>query len=182
VKEIRVKQTLGINGWFGPQAFSRRDLRYFSAFANVQALVLQRFQIYRFLPGIERYFEHFSPTLRSITLLNLRCTPRQLSYFLSLFSNLDDIEIRFAYTYTSCQTIPDAQLVLFSTPSLRGRLALHRFRWAETWADLIASRCFLRFRYMDLRGSESCTPILLEACAETLETLRLSMVDGLVGK
>ena len=182
VKEIRVKQTLGINGWFVPQAFSLRDLRYFSAFANVQALVLQRFQIYRFIPGVERYFEHFSPTLRTITLLNLRCTPRQLSHFLSLFPNLDNVEIRLAYTYTNRQIISDAELVPFSAPKLRGRLALHRFRWAETWTDLIASCGGLRFRYMDLRGSESCAPILLEACAETLETLRFSMVDRPVGK
>ena len=182
VKEIRVKQPLEINGWFVPQAFSHRDLRYFSAFANVQALALQRFQIYRFLPGIQRYFGQFSPTLRSIVLANVRSTPRQLSHFLSLFPNLDDVEIQLAYTYNNCQIIPDTELVPFYAPKLRGRLALRRFGWAETWADLILSCGGLRFRYMDLHGGESCLPILLEACAETLETLRISMPDGSAGE
>jgi hypothetical protein len=37
-KEIRVVQK---GTWFAPQAFSRRDLGYFSAFANVQTLTFQ---------------------------------------------------------------------------------------------------------------------------------------------
>lgn len=178
VKVIRVDQPSSRRSWFVPQAFSRSDLRYFSAFANVQTLVLQRLQIYHFIPGIERYFEHLSPTLRSITLLNSRCTPRQLSYFLSLFSNLDDIEIRFAYGCKPNSTTPDAALAPFSAPSLRGRLVLYHLHWVETWTHLIASSGGLRFRSMELRGSGSCTPILLDACAETLETLQFNVVDG----
>lgn len=47
VKEIRVRQWVGIISWFLPQAFNRNDLRYFSAFANVQTLVLQRLRAAR---------------------------------------------------------------------------------------------------------------------------------------
>jgi len=179
VKEVRVIQQPGSPAWFVPRAFNRRDLQYFSAFANVQTLVLQCLQIYHFIPGIKRYFGHFSPTLRSIVLSNLQCTPRQLSYFLSLFPNLDDIEIRHALASVRS---PDTGLIPFSSPRLRGRLVLRYFRWAETWTDLIALCGGLRFRYVDMRGSEGCAPVLLEGCAETLETLRLDTTKDLSSK
>jgi len=102
VREIRVRQFSCSRPWFVPEEFSRRTLRYFSAFTNVQTLQLGELEIYRFVPGIQHYFQHFSPTLRSITLSYPRCTPRQLSHFLSLFSNLDNIEIRGGF-HTSIQ-------------------------------------------------------------------------------
>jgi len=40
-----------------------RDLRYFSAFTNIRSLRIKNLEIYRFIPGIERYFEHFSPSI-----------------------------------------------------------------------------------------------------------------------
>jgi len=184
VEEIRVEQGVegwrGANSWFVPHEFSRHDLRYFSAFANVHTLRVQNLEIYRFIPGIERYFGHFSPTLQSITLFEPRCAPLQLSYFLSLFPNLEDIEIE--RTTVPKATITDTDLVPFSAPKLRGRLALYDFGWAETWTHLITSCDGLRFRHMDLRGSITCAPILLEACAGTLETLRFNVADGPVGK
>ena len=86
VQDLRVRQHPGTDRWkFEPRGFSRLDLNYFTAFTNVQTLRLHNVDIYRFMPGIERYFEHFSPTTRSISLSHPRCTPRQLSHFLSLF-------------------------------------------------------------------------------------------------
>ena len=184
VEEIRVEQRMegwrGTNFWFVPHAFSRRDLRYFSAFTNVHTLRLQNLEIYRFIPGIQRYFGHFAPTLQSITLFEPCCTPRQLSCFLSLFSNLEDIEIeRTAVPDTATS---DTGLILFSAPKLRGRLALYDFGLVETWTHLITSCGGLRFRHMDLRGSTSCAPVLLEACAGTLETLQFNLREGPVGR
>ncbi|KAF9643227.1 hypothetical protein BDM02DRAFT_1691974 [Thelephora ganbajun] len=177
VRKIRVEQwEWHTSSWFVPQAFSPTNLRYFSAFANVQALRLGNVAIHCFIPGIERYFEQFSPTLRSIALWGPRCTPRQLSYFLSLFPNLDDIEIR--QFSTPNVFISDAELVPFSAPKLRGRLTLYDFCRVETWTYLIAACGGLRFRYMDLRKVADCAPILLEACTKTLETLRFYVTDG----
>ena len=181
VKEIRVKQWCHTGGWFMPQAFSLRDLRYFSAFANVHTLRLQNTDIHRFTPGIERYFGHFSPTLQSIILYKPCCTPRQLSYFLSLFSNLDDVEIWGGRQHVSTIAEP-TNLVPSSTPKLRGRLTLSDFHWTETWVHLAASWGGLRFRDMYLRMDVNCAPVLLEACAETLETLRFHARDSPVGK
>jgi len=171
VKEIRVKQR---DPWFVPQAFSSRDLRYFSAFASVHTLELEGLEIHRFIPGIECYFGHLSPTLRSIRLRNPRCTPRQLSHFLSLFSNLDDINIAFPKPLFNT-SIPGTELVPFSAPKLQGRLELRHFDWVETWTDLIASCGDLRFHHMDLNLVGGCAPVLFGACAETLETLRCSV-------
>jgi len=170
VKEIQVWQ--GSNeDWFIPQAFSPNDLSYFSAFANVESLVLRNMDISRFIPDIQRYFEHFAPMLQSITLHTPHCTPRQLSHFLSIFSNLDDVHIHFPERPFNTSA-PDTKLIPLSSPKLRGRLELSGFRWVETWTDLIASCDGLRFRHVDLHHPTGCAPILLGACAETLETLQ----------
>ena len=182
VKEIRVEQWWGKAGWFVPRAFSHHDLRYFSALTNVHTLNIQRLKIYHFLPAVDRYFGHFSHTLRSITLFDPKCTPRQLSHFISLFPSLEDIRIDGGDASSPGITIPDTALVPFSAPKLQGRLTLHHFHWVETWTDLIALCGGLRFHHMDLRGSVSCAAILLKACAETLESLRFEMADSTVGK
>ena len=178
IKEVRVRQwQRGFSPWFTPRIFRRRDFHHFSTFTNVHTLRLQRLEIYRFIPRIERYFEHLLPTLRSITLCDPHGTPQQLSYFLSYFSNLDDIEIRRVFTNVPNGTVPDMEHPPFSAPKLRGQLTLCDFPWTETWTQLIASCGGLRFRHMYLRGVGDCMPLLLDACAETLETLRLNTLD-----
>jgi len=170
VKEIQVLQ--GSNEhWFIPQAFGPNDLSHFSAFANVESLVLRNMDISRFIPDIQRYFEHFAPMLQSITLHTPYCTPRQLSYFLSLFSNLDNIYINFPERPFRT-SILSTEFVPFSSPKLRGRLELSGFHWVETWTDLITSCGGLRFRHADLHHPTGCAPVLLEACAKTVETLQ----------
>lgn len=181
VKTITVRQWLNSN-WFTPQAFGPRDLHYFSAFTNVQTLKLEHMDIFRFMPGIERYFEHFSPTLRSITLWDPRCTPRQLSHFLSLFSNLDDVYIWRGSALAPFVVVDDTELTSFSAPKLRGQLTLHDFCWADTWTHMITSGGGLRFRYMNLYKAGGCGPILLKACAGTLETLRFYTLDDSASK
>ena len=177
IKEIRVRQR-SFNPWFTPQVFRNRDFRHFSTFANVHTLRFQRLEIYRFIPRIEQYFEHLLPTLRSITLTELRGTPRQLSHFLSYFSNLDDIEIRRILTNVPNATDPERKHVQFSAPKLRGQLTLDDFPYPETWTQLTTSCSGLRFRHMYLRDAVDCAPVLLDACAETLETLRFDASDS----
>ena len=177
VKQIHVVQSRSGGARFTPRMFNHHHLRHFSAFASVHTLRLQELDIHLFIPGIERYFEHFSPTVRSVMLLNPHCTPRQLSHFLSLFTNLDNLEIHNTYTYMPDETIPNTELVPFSAPKLQGRLILRYFGWVETWTHLITSCGGLRFHHADLRWSGSCTSTLLKACAETLETIRFD-ADG----
>ena len=179
VKQITVQQQHN-SPWFTPQAFSRRDLHYFSPFANVRILRLDFLDISRFTPDMERHFKHFSPTLRSIVLRHPCCTPRQLSYFLSFFSNLDDICIMGESKHQP-YTTPDTELVPFSAQGLQGKLTLYKYRWVKTWTQLITSCGGLRFRRMHLHKVGTCAPILFEACAETLETLRIYPTDVSVG-
>ena len=178
VKEIRVHQWRGGSAWFMPRAFSGHA---FWAFVNIQALRLKEPDIYLFIPDVKHHFEHFFPTLRSITLHNPRCTPRQLSHFLSLFPNLNDIEI-WGYRHPPDATTSYPMPVPSSVPKLRGRLVLHGFTLVETWTDLVTSCDGLRFHHIDLRESTGCAPVLLEACAKTLDTLRFSAIDGSVGE
>ena len=180
VREIWVTQ--GRQVWFRPQAFSRRDLQNFSAFTKVQILKFRDLEIYRFIPGIERYFGHFSPTIQSITLYGPICTPRQLSHFLSFFPNLDNIEISGGCEPHSKTTLPDPELVPFSAPKLRGQLELYCCRLIKVWTYLITSCGGLRFRYMDLRYGRKSAPVLLGACANTLETLRFYATEHSIGK
>lgn len=176
VKEIRVGQLAGPGGWFGPEAFSHNALFYFSAFANVHTLRIQGLNVDRFVLGVQHYFHQFSPTLRSISLYYPTCSaPRDLSRFLSLFPNLDNIEIR--QFFTSNILIPDRDLTLFSAPKLEGKLILHDFLSTEAWTYLISVFGGLRFRHMVLRKVGACAPIVLQACAETLETLRFYVAD-----
>ena len=172
VRAIQVVQEPGLGWWFLPQTFTDLDLHHFSALANVHTLKIQCLEIYRFIPDIERYFGHLSQTLRSITLWQPYCTPQQLSHFLSLFPNLDNIGIRNAQTYASNPIGPDIDLVQFSTPKLQGRLALYGSPSVEIWSHIIASCGGIRFRHMDLRLSTACAPTLFNACANTLETLQ----------
>ena len=162
--------------WFVPRAFNPHDLRYFTAFSNVHTLGLQDFKIPHFMPNIELYFGHFSQTLQSLTLYRSRWTSQQLSHFLSLLPNLNNIELCDSLTL---YTEPE-KLVPLSTPApkLRGRLALYGPHMDETWTYIIASSGGLWFHHVDLRNATSSAPVLLGACAETLETLRFNVADG----
>jgi len=167
-KKIRVDPFFGLRHWFMPQAFSRRDLRYFSAFANVQTLKLGDLENRRFIPEIERYFENFSPTLRSIVPYRPHCTPRQLSHFLSSFQNLDNVKIGGIDTHVPNTT--GTELVPFPAPKPQGQLGLYHISWAEAWAHLITSCDGLQFHHMDLCYVVGWAPALLEARAKTLES------------
>ena len=158
--------------WISPRKFDRQTLRYFSALTNVQQLRIERFDLSKFMPGVERYFGHFAPALRSISLTISSGTQRQLLYFLSLFPNLDDIEIEYYPTTNPCS---EEVAVPFSIPSLRGQLKLTHFPNETIFRDMIRLFGGLRFRYMDLFSVEG-SRLLLEACADTLQTVRINPI------
>ena len=70
----------------------------------------------------------------------------------------------------------DPDLVPLSVPPLRGWLTLGYLVGDGLVRDMISLFGGLRFRSMDLFGVE-CVRLLLDACAETLETLRLHPTD-----
>jgi len=160
--------------WFSPRKFDRRTLRHFSALTNVQRLRIERFDLSKFVPGLNQYFGHFAPALRSISLTISFGTQRQLLYLLALFPNIDDIEIEYYPTSKpEVTTKPDPEVAVpFSVPSLRGHLKLTHFPSEAISRDMITLFRGLRFRYMDLY-SVGGSRLLLEACADTLQAVRI---------
>ena len=70
----------------------------------------------------------------------------------------------------------DATLVPLSIPPLQGRLILTCLTREKLVREMIVLFGGLRFSYMDIFRVK-CAQLLLDACAETLETLRLYPVD-----
>jgi len=129
-----------------------------------------------FIPGIERYLEQFSPTLRFITLWNPRCT------FLSLFfkprqcRNPADSHIRIQCNHPRHRT-----LSVFGV-EISGAFDTSRISLGRNLEKLY---CFVRWPTVQPHGHEEVVdyaPILLEVCAETLETLRLDATGDVAGK
>jgi len=174
VKKIRVDQGPGTDSWLASQAFSHLDLRYFSAFANVHALDLENMQIYRFIPGTERYLEHLTRQRYDPSHCPIHTAVPPNNYHISS----PFFQIWNTHKYPPDTTTPERDLTPFSTPNLRGQLVLCDSNWAETWTCLTTSCGGPRFHHMELRECASCAPVLFEACAETLETLRFSARDS----
>ena len=173
VKRLSIRSS-SFEPWLSPRKFDRQTLRYFSALTNVQQLRIERFGLSKFIPDIERYFGHFALTLRSISLTISSGTQLELLYFLGLFPNLDDIEVEYFPT-TKPDSTPNPEFELavpFSVPSLRGRLKLTDFTSETIFRNMITLFGGLRFRYMDLFSVEG-SQLLLEACADTLQTVRI---------
>ena len=121
-------------------------------------------------------------TIYRIALANVY--PPATVIFLSLFSNLDDIEVWWddsEFPLDQPNTTPPATFIPPARKP-RGRLILHEFQNFDGWKDLIVSCGGLQFRYIELYKVGSCAPILSEASAETLETFRFYFDRDPVGK
>ena len=122
VKKLWIRSPAADVVRISPRRLDRKILQNFSAFTNVQQLRIDWFNLSDFFPDIGRYFGHFAPALRSISLKILSGTPQQILCFLALFPYLDDIEIE---GYLDVTLKPNPELMgPFSAPSLRGQLKL----------------------------------------------------------
>ena len=169
VKRLRITRDYMSSESSLPTVLNARSPVYF-AFMNVQELAIDKLNLPALTPRVHLYIGPFMPTLRSLTLRKPLGTYTQLLYFLGLFPNLDNLEL--------IDGLPGGwasapELVPRSAPSLRGRLTLKRFRDLGFPAGLSGLSGGLRFRYMDIFGVGPSARLLLESCAETLETLRV---------
>ena len=176
VKRFRIRTSNLPFEKFTSDHLGRRTLRYFSALTNLQELGIDNLHIYSFMPNIQRCFGHFAPTLRFLALKDPRGSCRQILYFIGLFPNLQDLKICYPIPTKERECSADAELVPLPIPPLRGRLIIMCFTRVKVVEDMIALFGGLRFRHLDLFRVE-CTRLLLGACAETLETLRLYPMD-----
>ena len=173
VKRFRICLT---HSEFTPTQLSGLALRYFSALTNLRELEIDNLQVSSFMPTIRQCFGHLSPTLRFLALKNPNGTHRQILYFIGLFPNLQDLKLQYGKSMDEPGDTTDATLIPLSTPPLRGWLRLVCLKKEDFVKDMITLFGGLRFRHMDLFGV-SCSQLLLNECAEALETLRLYPTD-----
>ena len=173
VKEFQVhtRRSTDSNG-FSPELFNRSILCQFSALTNVQELGIDYLDIPKFMPDIRQYFGHFLPTVRSLALREPRGSHRQIIYFIGLFPHMDDLKLLYGILSFQEEPTSDLTLVPPFAPPLRGRLTMNDFESVGFLEDMIDLFGGIRFYYMDLFEVDEMR-LLLDACAETLEILRL---------
>jgi len=135
--------------------------------------MIDHLDIPSFMPRIQQYFGHFLPTVQELCLTNPNGSHRQIIYFIGLFQHLEDLNLIYI---ESGELTNDLALFPFFTPPLRGWLKLTCVRRVELLKDMIDLFGGLRFRWMDLFDVDG-RPLLLGACANTLEILRLYPAD-----
>jgi hypothetical protein len=162
---------------FPPGQLNPRILLQFSALTNVRELEIDDLHIHDSLPDIRQYFGHLLPTVRSLTLRAPEGSRRQIIFFIGLFQHLEDLTLLGdPRSRWKAQLADDLTLTPSFAPPLRGRLVIHDFKRAGLWEDMIHLFGGIRFRYMNLFHVDE-TRLLLGACEETLETLRLYPKD-----
>lgn len=164
---------------FSPERFNHRILRQFSGLTNVRELYLGGLNILSFMPRVPQFFGHFLPTLRSLALWSPRGSSRQIIFFTGLFRHLEDLTLRYVTLETSERGQPDdLTLIPPFAPPLRGRFVAMGITRAGFLQAMIRLLGGIRFRYMDLFNVGE-TRLILNACADTVETLRLYPADPL---
>ena len=156
--------------------FNRHTLRQFSALTNVRRLVITYLDIPSFMPRIQQYFGHFPQTVQELYLRAPRGSHRQIIYFIGLFEHLEDLEFHDLLGFPEEEPTDDLTLTPLFVPPLRGGLRLLGFRRVGLLKDIIDLFGGIRFRRMEIYDVDG-VPLLLDACAKTLETLTLYPTD-----
>jgi len=144
---------------------------------NIRELDIDDLDIPRFIPKARHYFGHFLPRLQSLCLKSPEGSCRQIIFFIGLFEHLQDLTLlEGTLGKLEHEPVDDLTPIPPFSPPLQGRLVMMYFMRAGFLESMIGLLGGVRFRYMDLFGVGD-TQILLYACAETLETLRLYPAD-----
>ena len=89
---------------------------------------------------------------------------------------MEDLTLLYECVTIQEEPADDQTVVPYFTPPLRGRLTLACFTGVGVLEDMIAIFGGVRFRYIDLFDADGVR-LLLDVCANTLETLRLHPDD-----
>ena len=176
VKKFHVKGVDPYVGYRGPITFSPKQfdsciLHQFSTLTNIRELGIDSLDISSFMPNVRQYFGHFSPTVQSLALRKPKGSRRQI-FFIGLFQHLEDVKLLYDSVDFQEEPADDLTLIPFFVPPLHGRLTMTCFTRVGILEDMIGLFGGLRFRGMDIFFVHGMR-LLLDACAETLETLRL---------
>ena len=143
-------------------------MQSFRDLANLHDLAIMHLNFRLFPHGFREHFGHFSHLLRSVALLAPRGTRSQLLDFLRLFPGLDDIRICDYRGNGGGHGALEGRFEPIGK-GLRGQLSLKNFRDEGLLRDIIVAFGGMRFTSMRLESVVG-VPLLLEACANTLET------------
>jgi len=176
VMRLRIRQNSLPPGTLTSRRFYRYALRYFPAFTNLRELGIDGLQVSSSMQNLQRCFGHFAPTLQFLALSEPKGSCREILYLVGLFPNLQDLKLCYPRPREEQEATFNAALVPLSIPPLRGRLTLTCFTRRKLVEDMITFFGGLRFRCMDL-FRVNCVRLLLDACAKTLERLRLYPAD-----
>jgi len=176
VKKFQVRGGSFIRVGLSPKLFNCRILRQFLALSNVQELDLEQLDIPDFVPRIQRYFGHFSHTVRSLALREPRGSRRQIIYFIGLFQHLQDLKLIYDRAELQEEPADDLTLIPPFSPPLGGWLTVMHFTRVGLLKDMIDLFGGIRFRYMHLLDVDGM-PLLLDACTKTLEIVVLDPTD-----
>ena len=175
VKKVLVKNTIPSRKAFSRKRFNPRVLCQFSALTNVRELELSYLDVPSFMPCIQRFFGHFTPTVRSLTLVSPIASRRQIVFFIGLFQHLDDLVFRGEPGSQWGELPDDCTLIPPFAPPLQGRLEVSCVG-AQLLKDMDHLLGGIRFRDIAIFNVAG-TRFLLSACAKTLETLQLHPTD-----
>jgi len=147
--------------WFPPTITNVQTSVYFSALKNVQELGFDEVDLSALTPQAQQYFEHFAPTLRSLTLRKPRGTHSQFLCFTTSSSSV--------VMGTSCSQIRR----LFRDQRLRSTRTVDpgTAAWRGFLRGLSEMCGSLRFRHMDLFGVEGAPRSFSTTCSPQLQTL-----------
>ena len=177
VQNLQVRQGyLQGNRWFTPKRLDCRTLCHFFALTNVQELEIDHLCIHRFMPRIRRHFKNFLPTLRSLNLREPQGSRPEILYFIGLFQHLEDLKLRY-WPHKHLLPMDGPTFTPLFAPPLRGGLTMTSVSGVDLLKEMIRLFGGIRFRYMDLFNVGGVW-LWIDACAETLETLRLYPTSG----
>lgn len=158
---------------FTPKCLDGSTFHYFSLLKNLQVLYIEELDLSSFMPHVQKYLGHFAPSLQDFRLGRPRGSCHQLLYFVGLFPNLQHLHLEDLRFIKEEETAANLSLIFPSPPPLRGRLLLWLYDGEMLIKGMINSFGGLRFRHACLRLVRF-PRLVLEACANTLEVLRLN--------
>ena len=142
-------------------------LPHFRAFNQVHTLRISNFDLTKFLPRSQRYFAQFVPTLRSLSLLDIKAGTHEILEFVCKFPHLDDLSLTLSSAH-SVKVPP--KLLVKNSPPLKGTLVLRG--WVVPAWFLLGIPGGLHFRSIDVGGVDKAKlGVILAACSSELETL-----------
>lgn len=146
----------------------------FSAFTNLPKLGIDDLIFFKSVQSLRRCFDHFSPTLRSLSLRNPSGSNRLAIYFIGLFQHLEDLTLIFDPEKECCdfeRLTGDLTPAPLFFPPLRGRFVM-MYSKSSLPKDMIRLLEGIQFRSVEVFCACG-VGLLSDACTETLKTLRL---------